>query len=342
MVEAIHFVVPPGIDDPARPSGGNRYDRRVIDALRSLGRTVHEHPAPALSPVLAGLPAGAVVVVDGLLASFAPDAVAAHTGRLYLVVLLHMPFAEADPSAASGERAALAAASGVVTTSDWARDWVVRHHGVAPELVATAHPGVDPAPLAPSSAGGRRLLCLAAATRAKGHDVLLAALAELGDLEWTCTCVGSLDLEPDFVAGLREVALRSGLADRVRFTGPLNGRALEVVLGETDLLVSASRHEAYGMAVTEALARGVPALVSDVGGHAEAVGDAGLLVPSEDPDAWASALRGWLTDPAARDRLRAAAAARRTSLGTWADTAHSLLAALNPGALPPVSPVTTP
>lgn len=338
MVEAIHVVVPPGIDDPARPSGGNRYDRRVIDELRALGRTVQEHPAAALEPALAGLPDGAVVVVDGLLACFAPEAIEGHAARLHVVVLLHMPFAEADPALVRSERAALAAAAGVVTTSDWARDWVVAHHGLAQELVATAHPGVDPALLALPSPGGGRLLCLAAATRAKGQDVLLAALAEVGDLDWTLTCVGSLDLEPDLVAGLRELALRSGLADRVHFTGPLGGRALDAALGTADLLVSAARHESYGMAVTEGLARGVPALVSAVGGHAEAVGDAGVLLPVDDPDAWAAALRRWLTDAAERERLRAAAAARRTSLGTWAATAQRLLTAVDPDALPSTSP----
>ena len=107
------FVVPAGIDDPARPSGGNRYDRRVIESLTAMGRVVHEHPidGPAdLEPLLAGLPDRAVVVVDGLLGSAAPDALQSAAERLRVVVLLHMPFAEASPDEAvrRAERAALA------------------------------------------------------------------------------------------------------------------------------------------------------------------------------------------------------------------------------------------
>jgi len=343
----LHFVVPAGIDDPAHPSGGNRYDRRVIAALRETGRVVHEHQVGDLRRALAGLPDGAVVAVDGLVGAAAPEVLVPASARLRVVVLLHMPFAEADGSVRSAERAVLSAAAGVVTTSDWARAWVVRHHDVAPERVRTAPPGVDPAPAAEPSPGGGRLLCLAAVTRAKGHDILLSALAEIADLDWQCTCAGALDLEPDYVAGLHEIALRAGIADRVRFTGPLAGDPLHSALAGADLLVSASRHESYGMAVTEALAHGVPAVVTDVGGHDEALGRprAGVLVPPDDPDRLADALRRWLEGSDERERLRSEATRRRAILDPWAATARRLAdaldAAVNPTGLPAVSPDTT-
>ncbi len=165
---------------------------------------------------------------------------------------------------------------------------------------------------------------MAAVTGGKGHDVLLAALARLGDLDWSCTCVGALDVEPAFAARLQRAA-----GDRIRFTGPLAGEALEDAFASADLLVSASRHEAYGMGVTEALARGVPAIVTDVGGHPEAVGHvAGMLVPADDPDTLAKELRRWLTDPDVRESLRTAAAQRRATLPSWTDTARALEGAL--------------
>ena len=43
---AVHVVVPEGIDDPARPSGGNAYDRRVCRELASIGWSVDEHAVP--------------------------------------------------------------------------------------------------------------------------------------------------------------------------------------------------------------------------------------------------------------------------------------------------------
>lgn len=343
----IDFVVPSGIDDPTHPSGGNRYDRRVIASLTDMGRLVHVHPVgdpSELGRLLSRLPDGAMVVIDGLLGSAAPEALEPATERLRIVVLLHMPFAEAsaDESVRRAERAALAAASGVVTTSAWARTWVIRHHGLPPERVQVATPGVDPAPLTWAFPPGGRLLCLAAVTRAKGHDTLLAALARIPDLDWVLTCVGALDLEPDFVAELTESAERWDIADRLELLGPLGDDHVDFALTNADLLVSASRRESYGMAVTEALAHGVPVLVTDVGGHREPVGRptagalAGVLVPPDDPELLAAALQTWLTDRNQRARLRAAADRRRATLGSWADTARRLADAIDAAVLNPL------
>lgn len=347
---AAHVVVPAGIDDPERPSGGNVYDRRLVRELADLGWVVHEHPvagawpqpAPAdraaLGRVLAGLPRGAVVVVDGLIASAAPAQVVPEAERLRLVVLLHMPLAEALPGAAvaRAERAVLAAAGAVVTTSGWARDWVVAHHGLAPARVHVAPPGADLRAVAPGTATGGALLCVAAVTPGKGHDTLIAALAGVADLPWRCTCVGALDLDPGFVDRLRDDVREAGLTDRVTFTGPLTGTPLEAVRHGSDLVVSASVRESYGMAVTEGLASGIPVLATAVGGQPEAVGTVegalpGLLVPAGDPDRLAEALRAWLTDDALRERWRAVAARRRAALGTWTGTARRVAAALTEG-----------
>ncbi|KAA1420274.1 glycosyltransferase family 4 protein [Nocardioides humilatus] len=292
----VHFVVPEGIDDPHRPSGGNRYDRRVIDALRDRGWTVAEHHEPVRAER---------VIVDGLLAVRDPDAWGG------AIVLLHMPFAEAYPELEDAERRLLRAARTIVTTSEWSRGWVITHHDLDPPRVIVAPPGVDPAPRATPSVGGGRLLSVGPVSRLKGHDVLVAALGQLDDLEWTCTWVGARDVDDKG-------------ADRITYTGPLPAPPYS----DADLLVSASRHEAYGMAVTEALAQGVPAVVTDVGGHPEALGGGGLLLPADDPDTLAKELRRWLTDPDARADLRAAAARRRASLRSWDDTARDLEAVL--------------
>ena len=177
-----------------------------------------------------------------------------------------------------------------------------------------AEPGVDPAALAPGSADGGALLCVAAVTRGKGHDVLLDGLATVPDLSWRCACVGSLDRAPAFADHVRRRARDAGLRDRVHFAGPRIGAALDSAYAAADLLVLASHGETYGMVVTEALARGVPVLATDVGGVPEALGGrrpAGLLVPPGDPEAFGAALRRWLGDAALRERLRRAARERR-------------------------------
>jgi glycosyltransferase involved in cell wall biosynthesis len=84
------------------------------------------------------------------------------------------------------------------------------------------------------------------------------------------------------------------------------------------------------MVISEALAHGLPVVVTEVGGVTEALGYGanrsrpGLLVPPDDPAALAAALRAWLTDAELRRRLRHTARTRRESLHGWSNTAAIL------------------
>ena len=99
----VHVVVPDGIDDPARPSGGNAFDRQVCRGLALLGWSVHENAVPgswprpdaaactALAGVVERIPDDSVVLIDGLVASTAMEVLVPQASRLRLVVLVHMP-----------------------------------------------------------------------------------------------------------------------------------------------------------------------------------------------------------------------------------------------------------
>jgi glycosyltransferase involved in cell wall biosynthesis len=342
-VTEVHVVVPEGIDDPARPSGGNAYDRRICAELAALGWAVHQHPIAGAWPrsdaaghaALAGavrrIPDGAVVLLDGLVASAAPEALVRQARRLRQVVLVHMPLGHRPPDGEVGmvrarERAALAAVAAVITTSAWTRRRLGELYALPADRIHVAEPGVDAAGLAPGTAAGDALLCVAAVTPEKGHDVLLDALATATDLSWRCACVGSLDRDPAFAGGVRRRAQDGGLGDRVRFPGARTGPELDRAYAAADLLVLASRAETFGMVVTEALARGVPVVAADVGGVTEALGHAddgtrpGLLVAPGDAAALGAALRAWLGDADLRGRLRRAARERRASLRGWPAT----------------------
>jgi glycosyltransferase involved in cell wall biosynthesis len=317
------FLVPDTVDDPARPSGGNRYDQQVSALLAP--RTVPV-PAGGLAHALAAIPDGATVVIDGLLASPAADLLAPAAARLTMVVLMHMPlFTES-------EAAVVRASAAVIAVSEWTRAQLLRHYVLAADSVRVALPGVDPSPLAPFR-DGRRLLCVAAVAPHKGHDVLLAALDRLADLPWTCVCVGSLDRDPAFVASLQQV-------DRVEFVGARVGAALTERYLAADVLVLPSRAETYGMVVAEALAHGLPVIATETGGVPEALGTTsagspGMLVPVEDAHALAGALRDWLTRADLRATLRRAAEERRTRLPGWTDTARHIAAVLEEVNRPP-------
>ncbi|ALV44688.1 hypothetical protein MB46_03340 [Arthrobacter alpinus] len=350
----VHLVVPAGIDNPARPSGGNYFDRRIVMALAAGGWHVVEHhlpgswpsPAPcdagALPRVLAGLPDGAVVLVDSLvaLASAVPSGTA---GRVRLVVIVHMLLASADdvgPRLAL-ERAALRQATAVVTTSAWTRDRIVARHGVSPQGILVLEPGTDRGPVAHGTAGGGALLCVAAVTANKGHGVLIDALAEVAGLDWSCTFAGAADLEPGLMDKLRQQTEDAGIAERLHWLGPLTRAELGNRYAASDALILASRQECYGMVVAEALAHGLPAIASNTGGVPEALGRTdsgtvpGLLVPPGDPSALADALRCWLQDAALRRSLRAAALERRDTLPSWGAAAATLACLLEPLATTP-------
>jgi glycosyltransferase involved in cell wall biosynthesis len=339
-VTRVHVVLPNDIDDPANPSGGNVYDRELCRALAATGWAVCEHPVRGRWPrptatdqagfarTLAALSSGALVLVDGLIASAVPDILVPEAGRLRLVVLMHMPLGDAT------ERAALSAAAAVVTTSDWSRRLLVDGYGLPTARVYTAVPGVDAANLTTGEDAGSRLLCVAPVQPHKGHDVLLEALATLADLPWSCMCVGSLDRDRGFANRMRR---RAG--HRVRFVGPRARAELDADYAVADLLVQPSRCEAYGMVVSEALARGIPVVATAAGGLPEALGQApdgslpGVVVPPDDPAALAAALRRWLSEPVARTQLRKSARMRRTTLPSWASTARIVSKALSTAAI---------
>jgi glycosyltransferase involved in cell wall biosynthesis len=328
----VHVVLPEGVDDPTTPSGGNVYDRRLCGELTGSGWLVEERAVTQrLAGVLAELPDMALTLVDGLVAVAAPDAMIRESARLRVVVLLHMPFGERDAETRPLEHAVLSAAAAVVTTSEWSRCWILSQYDLVPQRVHVAQPGVDPADLATGSASGGRLLCVAAVTPDKGHDVLLAALAEVADLQWRLVCAGSLSRDRRVAERQQRAALDLGIADRVTWTGAVSREELDKIYADADALVLATRAESWGMVVTEAMARGLPVIATEVGGLPEALGPsrAGLLVPAGDVPAMAAALRRWLEDDSLRADLRAAARSRRTTLTGWPLTAAKVAAVLD-------------
>ena len=349
IARTVHVVVPGDIDDPARPSGGNAYDRRVCRALPAAGRTVREiavagaWPDPdaatcaELRRCLSAVPDGADVLLDGLVACAVPDVLAPHARRLRLIVLVHLPLGDEaglPPSVAADrtarEHTTLQLAAAVVATSRWAARRLVAVHGLAGDGVHVVPPGVEPAPLVSSDEAGTRLLCVGSITPTKGQDLLVEALARITDRQWTCRLVGPLVRDTAHVAAVRGLVERHRLRDRVQISGPHTGLALDAVYAAADLLVLPSRAESYGMVVTEALARGIPVLAAGVDGVPETLGRTpdgtvpGLLVPRADIVALADALRRWLDEPELRRAARAAARERRGALTGWEVTARCL------------------
>lgn len=289
--------------DLSAPTGGNRYDREL------LARGVAEHvPVTSLPRALAGVPDGATVLLDGLVATEFPDVLAAHAGRVRLVLLVHLLRADDVPAGSSlpAEVRSLRLADRVVVTSRSSRRRVLDVAGVE---AVVAEPGTDPAATSPAL-GAHRLLCVGTVGPRKGQQLVAAAVARLGP-PWTLRCAGTV----------QEGFTRPGTT----LLGPVEGAALEAEWARADLHVLLSENEPYGMAVAEGLARGVPSLVSDRGELPDLVGAAGLVAPRS-VDGVAGALRAWAADATSRHDLRTAA--RTRDLPGWDDTARTLREAL--------------
>jgi glycosyltransferase involved in cell wall biosynthesis len=346
----VHVVVPEGFDDPGQPTGGNIYDRRACAGLAEAGWDVlvttvaGAWPAPGpgaradLARIVAAVPDGETVLVDGLIASPAGAELLPHAGRLRMTVLLHMPLAAVldarrDASALRSERAVLRAAAGVVVTSEWTRQQVIARYAIPARRVHVARPGADQV-TAPARPVRGRLLCVGVLAPHKGQDVLVEALAGLAERDWQCVLAGALDRDPGFAGQLQARITRLGFGRRVRLAGVLTGAALDDAYATADVLVAPSRAETYGMTVTEALARGLPVIAAAVGGLPEALGltadgtRPGQLVPPGDPAALAAAIGDWLGDEGHRRRLRAAARQRRPTLHGWEQTTREIASAL--------------
>jgi glycosyltransferase involved in cell wall biosynthesis len=155
----------------------------------------------------------------------------------------------------------------------------------------------------------RFVLAVGAHRPHKNFPVLVRALAGLPE-ELSLVVVGQGD--PRF-RGLPEaltaLAGELGVAARVLLVPEVDDDLLPAVYRAATLVAFPSVAEGYGLPALEALAAGVPLLVSDIPVLAEVCGEAAVRVPPDDPAAWATAITALLADPAdARRRVEAGAA----------------------------------
>jgi glycosyltransferase involved in cell wall biosynthesis len=346
VVKPFVFAVP---GDLATPTGGYAYDRRMIAELAKTGWHAEvldlgsnfPRPRPAARATaterLAAIPAGAIVVIDGLALGVLPEAAAALGKTHRPVALVHHPLAletglslhEAEILRRS-ERAALAPMRHVIVTSATTARVLAADYAVPPERISIAVPGVERGGRAARPDGDTvALLAVGALVPRKGYDVLLTALAAIADLPWRLTIVGPRDRNVDYASSIEAMVAALGLGHRVSLSGAVAPERLAALYAATDLFVLASRYEGYGMAFTEAIAHGIPVVGTTAGAIPEAVpAGAGVLVPPDDAAALSRTLRPLLADHAAREALAAGAQAQAARLPTWAQSAAAFAAAL--------------
>ncbi|MGP1383660.1 MAG: glycosyltransferase family 4 protein [Thainema sp.] len=152
------------------------------------------------------------------------------------------------------------------------------------------------------------LLTVARLFPVKGLDVYLRALAQLSDLPIHARIVGSGSAT--YQRHLEALAAELGLGNRLEFTGAIAPEQVAAAYATADLFILPSRHEPFGIVLIEAMAAGIPIVATNVDGIPNVVQADGqssgqascsaLLVPPEDADQLAIAIRSLISSPEQR------------------------------------------
>ena len=334
----IAFLVPAPI---SAISGGYGYDRRIIAELRAVGHTIDileiagRHPLPddvgraSARAAWDAMAPDALPVIDGLGLPAFDGIIDRHAiGLIHHPTSLEAGFSGPDTQAlADIEKRILPALAGCIVTSDTtaetlAKDFAVQH-------IASVVPGTDPAPRCPGSGTATcQIIAIGALIPRKGHELLLRALARLFDLDWHLTIAGGAP-DPVHAATLQNLAEDLNIAQRVHFAGTLTGDALESLWQGADVFALATQYEGYGMAIAEALKRGLPVAITNGGAAAALVPvEAGVVCEVGDLVTYSKALRRVIFDTELRAEMAQVAWTAGQALPGWPAQGVAFAAAL--------------
>ena len=326
-------------------TGGNLYDRILVETLRRRGHevTVREFAGEGSKTPAASARADAIVQ-DGLLhREFRRRNANWKSRRPRIVALVHHPQSSEPERGAAAlerlrgeERAYLRSVDGVLSPSrasvEAARQLAGRRlpAAVAPpgrdRLAGAALPPLPgPDDVRARARGPLRIAHVGNVIPRKRLLELLEGLAAVP--EWTLTVAGREDPDPAYAAAVRRRAAAPDLADRVRFRGALGPAALAGLLRGSALLAVPSTHEGFGIVYLEGFAFGLPALAAASGGAAEIVsdGETGWLIREADAGSASRRIAACLETLAAdRGRLAAMglrATERHRAHPTWEESA---------------------
>jgi glycosyltransferase involved in cell wall biosynthesis len=166
-----------------------------------------------------------------------------------------------------------------------------------------------------------------------GYDVrknvpgVLQAFARLDVPDLHLVIAGRVpDQDTPFFPSPQRIAQELDIHERVCFTGWVDDHDKPALYSQADAFLFPSYYEGFGLPPLEAMSCGTPVIVSDRSSLPEIVGDAGICVDPDDPDALAQAIAHVIGDPLLRETLREAGLERARRF-TWQQTAQATLLA---------------
>lgn len=329
------FAIP---GDATQKTGGYIYEYELLQALRRNGREVRHlelasgFPDPtsaetaAAIETMASLPPDMPLIIDGLVFGSIDTAGLAKV-KAPIVAMIHHPLGletglPKDRSEQLLKREAdnLALAQAVLVPSPHTARILVNAFNVPEEKITIALPGFRPAdpikrPLSPPL-----ILSVGLLAERKGHDILVAALAQIRDLPWQAQIVGKTH-DHEVETRLRRQIEALDLMDRVKLTGLLADAEVIDLYRQATIFALATRYEGYGIVLGEALLHGLPIVTCRTGAVPDTVPEgAGILVPVDDAPKFGDALRHLLTHEDDRLRIASTAADAGRNLPSWDDT----------------------
>ncbi len=326
----IVFFVPPSLETAG---GGSAYNRHLIAALRGLGCRVATSAVANGAEARQGwaaLAGPAVGVIDGMVLRHFDAGAGASWLDGRAAALVHHPTALAEPAERdlirAAERRVLPRLGRVVATSKGVGARLVAEFGVSARRLRVVVPGLADLPRSPGSGQATcHILSVGRLAPRKGHDVLLRALARLPDLDWRLTIAGDSHGEAAWAEELGTLAAGLAIGHRMELLERPAGAALEQLWETADLFALASRRETTGIAVAEALRRGVPVAITGCDAPPR---DAGASCQPEDDAALSLCLRRMIFDRALRQHMSETAWTAGQSLPGWPAQARRFLDAL--------------
>ena len=320
------------------PTGGNIYNRRVIDRLKN-EPTVHADVTTMnirkwTDTIANGERSDhSVAVIDSLLVAQSEGIGYLRDTQTFskLIMMVHylrlLDPSQEDAQGLVNERETLENFDAFVTTSHFSKKVLIAH-GFFGKKIGVVSPGLDPiyrqSQKNTPSSEKPRILTVSNVLPGKGLIKMVGMLEGLADLFWSWDHVGDTTLAPDHARRFKRRLLHSPISNRVRLHGGLSHDRLLELYDRSHLFALPSKFESRSIAIMEAMSRGLPVVAYGVGGIPEMIRVPGSarLIPRDDDASFVDALRELIDDHEMRLSLGRKSLENSKQFCSWRVTAR--------------------